>query len=81
MAMALTALALVFATGAGEHGRLGGRDRRLMLYVAAFAISLGPIFWLLNAELYPLAVRSKAARSGRWRTGPSTSSSRSPSCC
>ena len=47
-----------------EHGRLGGRDRRLMLYVAAFAVSLGPIFWLLNAELYPLEVRSKAAAVG-----------------
>jgi sugar porter (SP) family MFS transporter len=36
----------------------------LMLYVAAFAISLGPIFWLLNAEIYELRVRSKAAAVG-----------------
>ncbi len=36
----------------------------LMTYVASFAISLGPIFWLLNAELYPLSVRSKAAGIG-----------------
>jgi SP family galactose:H+ symporter-like MFS transporter len=36
----------------------------LMLYVASFAVSLGPIFWLLNAEIYPLAVRSKAAGLG-----------------
>jgi SP family galactose:H+ symporter-like MFS transporter len=36
----------------------------LMVYVASFAISLGPIFWLLNAEIYPLAVRSKAAGLG-----------------
>ncbi len=36
----------------------------LMAYVASFAISLGPIFWLLNAEIYPLAVRSKAAGLG-----------------
>ena len=35
-----------------------------MTYVASFAISLGPIFWLLNAEIYPLAVRSKAAGLG-----------------
>jgi sugar porter (SP) family MFS transporter len=32
----------------------------LMLYVAFFAISLGPIFWLLIAEIYPLKVRSSA---------------------
>jgi sugar porter (SP) family MFS transporter len=36
----------------------------LMVYVASFAISLGPIFWLLNAEIYPLSVRSKAAGVG-----------------
>jgi SP family galactose:H+ symporter-like MFS transporter len=36
----------------------------LMAYVAAFAISLGPIFWLLNSEIYPLNVRSKAAAAG-----------------
>ena len=35
-----------------------------MAYVASFAISLGPIFWLLNAEIYPLGVRSKAAGVG-----------------
>jgi sugar porter (SP) family MFS transporter len=32
----------------------------MMLYVASFAISLGPIFWLLIAEIYPLKVRSSA---------------------
>jgi sugar porter (SP) family MFS transporter len=36
----------------------------LMTYVASFAVSLGPIFWLLNAEIYPLSVRSKAAGIG-----------------
>ncbi len=36
----------------------------LMLFVASFAISLGPIFWLLNAEIYPLSVRGKAAAAG-----------------
>jgi SP family galactose:H+ symporter-like MFS transporter len=32
----------------------------MMLYVASFAISLGPIFWLLIAEIYPLRVRSSS---------------------
>ncbi len=32
----------------------------LVLYIASFAISLGPIFWLLIAEVYPLTVRSRA---------------------
>jgi sugar porter (SP) family MFS transporter len=32
----------------------------LILYVAAFALGLGPIFWLLMAEIYPLSVRGLA---------------------
>lgn len=30
----------------------------MMAYVACFAISLGPIFWLLISEIYPLKVRN-----------------------
>ncbi len=36
----------------------------LMTYVGAFAVSLGPIFWLINSEIYPLRMRSKAASLG-----------------
>jgi sugar porter (SP) family MFS transporter len=32
----------------------------LMGYVASFAISLGPIFWLIIAEIYPLKIRGLA---------------------
>jgi sugar porter (SP) family MFS transporter len=32
----------------------------LTLYVASFAISLGPIFWLIISEIYPLRVRGRA---------------------
>lgn len=33
----------------------------LMLYVGSFALSLGPVFWLLIAEIYPLRIRGLAA--------------------
>jgi sugar porter (SP) family MFS transporter len=32
----------------------------LILYVAAFAVGMGPIFWLMIAEVFPLEVRSEA---------------------
>ena len=32
----------------------------LMAYVAAFAIGLGPVFWLLISEIYPDNIRAKA---------------------
>ena len=76
MATALCSLALVFLSGAESTTGSVIAIGSLMLYVGAFAVSLGPIFWLLNAEIYPLRVRSKAAAAGRWPTGSSTSSSR-----
>ena len=41
----------------------------LMLYVGAFAIGLGPVFWLLISEIYPLKIRGVAmsvATSANW---------------
>ena len=32
----------------------------VMFYIASFAISLGPIFWLIISEIYPLKVRGRA---------------------
>lgn len=32
----------------------------VLFYIASFAISLGPIFWLMIAEIYPLKIRGRA---------------------
>jgi sugar porter (SP) family MFS transporter len=32
----------------------------LLLYIASFAVGLGPIFWLMISEIYPLSVRGPA---------------------
>jgi sugar porter (SP) family MFS transporter len=64
MAIALTVLGAAFLGNAGTTVISAIAIISLMAYVAAFAISLGPVFWLMNSEIYPLSVRSKAAGVG-----------------
>ena len=64
MVIALTTLGLAFLGNAGTTVISAIAIISLMAYVASFAISLGPIFWLMNSEIYPLNVRSKAAGVG-----------------
>jgi sugar porter (SP) family MFS transporter len=64
MSISLFALGGAFVGGGGSTLSSVVAIASLMLYVASFAVSLGPIFWLLNAEIYPLGVRSKAAGVG-----------------
>jgi SP family galactose:H+ symporter-like MFS transporter len=60
MAAALAALGLTLRF-VGQRDDLGVFSVVwLMLYVGAFAISLGPIFWLMIAEIYPLRLRGLA---------------------
>ncbi len=61
MVLSLTVLGFAFM----EKAALGGGMKwvavgSLMVYIAAFAISLGPIAWLLMSEIYPLNVRGTA---------------------
>jgi sugar porter (SP) family MFS transporter len=64
MVIALTVLGASFLGNAGTTIISVIAIASLMGYVAAFAISLGPVFWLMNSEIYPLKVRSKAAGVG-----------------
>ncbi|MET0304729.1 MAG: sugar porter family MFS transporter [Solirubrobacterales bacterium] len=64
MTISLFTLGLAFVGGGASTFDSVLAIASLMVYVASFAISLGPIFWLLNAEIYPLGVRSKAAGVG-----------------
>jgi sugar porter (SP) family MFS transporter len=64
MAVALIVLGAAFLGNAGTTVISAIAIISLMAYVAAFAISLGPVFWLMNSEIYPLTVRSKAAGVG-----------------
>jgi MFS transporter, SP family, galactose:H+ symporter len=59
MAVSLCALAATFAMGGGSGLTGWLTAASLTAYVAFFAIGLGPVFWLLISEIFPLAVRGR----------------------
>jgi sugar porter (SP) family MFS transporter len=58
--VALVVLGVYFSSSTlqDQYGwlALGG----LILFIAGFAIGLGPVFWLMISEIFPVGVRSKA---------------------
>jgi len=60
MVVSLVLLGVVFLQGStsGAAGLLA--TVCLGLYIASFAISLGPVFWLMISEIYPLRIRGTA---------------------
>jgi SP family galactose:H+ symporter-like MFS transporter len=60
MAVMLGLLGLTFRLSSHSGGLAWLAVVGMMVYVASFAISLGPIFWLLISEIYPLPIRSSA---------------------
>ncbi|SEW28033.1 sugar porter family MFS transporter [Natrinema salifodinae] len=60
MTVMLAILGIVFYLP-GLSGTIGWvATGSLMLYVASFAIGLGPVFWLMISEIYPMEVRGTA---------------------
>jgi sugar porter (SP) family MFS transporter len=61
MSIALLALAFSFLGGAQLSGTSAVvAIAALLVYTASFAIGLGPVFWLLISEIYPVSVRGRA---------------------
>ncbi len=60
MAITLGLLGLVFHMPQATGGLAWLAVISMMAYVGSFAISLGPIFWLLISEIYPLKIRNSA---------------------
>tara|TARA_R110002096_G_scaffold58856_6_gene147928 strand:+ start:461 stop:1879 length:1419 start_codon:yes stop_codon:yes gene_type:complete len=56
MAVAMLTLGFVFFSGATGYLALGC----MMLYVASFALSWGPVTWVLLSEIFPNKIRGKA---------------------
>jgi len=64
MALSLVVLGLAFALPqlSGSLGWIAVVS--LMVYVGSFAVGLGPVFWLILSEIYPLRIRGRAMSVG-----------------
>ena len=64
MAVSLLGLGLAFALPelSGSLGWIAVVS--LMTYVGSFAVGLGPVFWLILSEIYPLRIRGRAMSVG-----------------
>jgi sugar porter (SP) family MFS transporter len=61
MAVGMAITACSFLGGEHLHGALAVvAVLGLLIYTGSFAIGLGPVFWLLIAEIYPLRIRGAA---------------------
>jgi sugar porter (SP) family MFS transporter len=60
MAVSLAVFAAGYAFGGALPGFRWIAIASLMAYVGFFAIGLGPIFWLLISEIFPLGIRGRA---------------------
>jgi sugar porter (SP) family MFS transporter len=58
MAITLGLLGLAFYVSGKSVALVWLAVISMMVYVGSFAISLGPIFWLLISEIYPLKIRN-----------------------
>ncbi len=56
----LAMLGVFFASSGLQHSASWVALVCLIVYIASFAIGLGPVFWLMISEIFPLAVRSPA---------------------
>ena len=64
MALSLIVLGLAFSLPqlSGSKGWIAVAS--LMAYVGSFAVGLGPVFWLVLSEIYPLRIRGRAMSVG-----------------
>jgi sugar porter (SP) family MFS transporter len=60
LTVALVILGAYFAFPSIRHGASWLALAALILYIASFAVGLGPVFWLMIAEIFPLELRSAA---------------------
>ncbi len=60
LVVALALLGVFFAVPGVQHGAPWLALVALILFIASFGVGLGPVFWLMISEIFPLTMRSKA---------------------
>jgi sugar porter (SP) family MFS transporter len=60
LTLALVVLGVFFASSNLQHNYAWIALVALIVYIGAFALGLGPVFWLMIAEIFPLRERSHA---------------------
>src|SRR3954447_27062573 len=60
LTVAIIFLGIFFASPWLQHNAPYLALVALIVYIASFAIGLGPVFWLMISEIYPTGIRSKA---------------------
>ena len=60
LTVAIIVLGIFFASPWLQHNAPYLALLALLVYIAAFAVGLGPVFWLMISEIYPTGIRSKA---------------------
>jgi len=64
MALSLVVLGLAFSLPQLSGDLSWIAVASLMVYVGSFAVGLGPVFWLILSEIYPLRIRGRAMSVG-----------------
>jgi sugar porter (SP) family MFS transporter len=64
MALSLFALGFAFSLPQASASLGSIAVISLMVYVGSFAVGLGPVFWLMLSEIYPLRIRGEAMSVG-----------------
>jgi sugar porter (SP) family MFS transporter len=60
LTIALAVLGAFFASGTLQANASGLALIALVVYIASFAMGLGPVFWLMISEIFPLEIRGPA---------------------
>ncbi len=60
LTLSLGTLAIYFTSPVLQHSAGYLALVALLVYIASFAVGLGPVFWLMISEIYPTGIRSVA---------------------